>query len=407
MLIGIDGTGSGPFNPSDLSGMLPSDEQPGYYSDMKTSFVRELVQEYHGPWRSNYFRGPTYAGEECGQIAAACMTLVEAPIRSGAPIYLTGYSRGGAIAIEVAKRIRSQFPDVRNPGHGLVRCRGPGTDIWRSPIDTWERRYCLSRAPRPSRRIARLLRQLRDRRGIGLQVGSTDLCDDPWRHGWCAMGVCSSGPGRLRHDRLPGRAMVHTWANFWAAGIWQRRRYGTGREDHLRLLVGGVFRSLPYRRGVAWPAGPDAVIRITGLRQGYGKAAVRKGSHLDVGQLAKAGCHSLTHADHRSIMPIESRLPRLRAFASRAASTIPPPDPVACRLNPRSRAVARGCHRVAAGQQDNGNVSSQTCGQGRRAIDCPMPSVPSPVGLVRYRSISGLSDGSGPGSEGCISAMQR
>jgi hypothetical protein len=115
MLIGIDGTGAGPFLSFDLGGWLPPEERPGYYADMKSSFVRELVQEYQGEWGSNYFRGPTLLGEECGAIADACMKFARSPIASGAPIYLTGYSRGGAIAIEVAKRIRAEFPQVRIP----------------------------------------------------------------------------------------------------------------------------------------------------------------------------------------------------------------------------------------------------------------------------------------------------
>ena len=49
MLIGIDGTGSAYLGMSKLDGSIPPEERQGYDTDMKTSFVRELVREYNGP----------------------------------------------------------------------------------------------------------------------------------------------------------------------------------------------------------------------------------------------------------------------------------------------------------------------------------------------------------------------
>jgi len=115
MLIGIDGTGSAYLGMSKLDGSIPPEERQGYDTDMKTSFVRELVREYSGPGRGMYFRGPGLTGDECDEIARQCMIAARVPLQLGSVIHLAGYSRGGAIAIALSQQIRAEFPDARIP----------------------------------------------------------------------------------------------------------------------------------------------------------------------------------------------------------------------------------------------------------------------------------------------------
>ena len=115
MLIGIDGTGSAYLGMSKLDGSIPPEERQGYDTDMKTSFVRELVREYSGPGGGMYFRGPGLTGDECAEIARQCMIAARVPLQLGSVIHLAGYSRGGAIAIALSQQIRAEFPDARIP----------------------------------------------------------------------------------------------------------------------------------------------------------------------------------------------------------------------------------------------------------------------------------------------------
>lgn len=110
MLIGIDGTGSELM--SDVNIMV--DDPPEYQRTMKNSFVHQLLRDYKGRG-SMYFRGPTLSGSECPRIAALCMIAARVALQADDVVHLTGYSRGGAIAIAVAKQIGTEFPNARIP----------------------------------------------------------------------------------------------------------------------------------------------------------------------------------------------------------------------------------------------------------------------------------------------------
>lgn len=115
MLIAIDGTGVGPWELSNPDGSLPAQGVTAYDNDMRNGFIRQLVRDYCRRGKGMYFRGPTITGTECGMIAGFCMTAARIAQGAGDVIHLAGYSRGGAVAIEVARRVRQEFPGARIP----------------------------------------------------------------------------------------------------------------------------------------------------------------------------------------------------------------------------------------------------------------------------------------------------
>lgn len=106
MLIGIDGTG-GEFKPIGIW-----ENPPVYEKTMRNSFVHQLLRDYTGRG-SMYFRGPTISGVESAQIAAQCMIAARVAVKAGDVVHLTGYSRGGAIALAVAQKMQTEFPNQR------------------------------------------------------------------------------------------------------------------------------------------------------------------------------------------------------------------------------------------------------------------------------------------------------
>ncbi len=100
MLIGFDGTG---------------DADDGVYrQEMKFSFINQLKRDYSGHAKM-YFRGPSTLGVECSQIAERGMIAARVAIKAKEPVFLAGYSRGGAIAIRIAQLIEKEFPEVEIP----------------------------------------------------------------------------------------------------------------------------------------------------------------------------------------------------------------------------------------------------------------------------------------------------
>jgi hypothetical protein len=112
MIIGIDGSG-GEKKPIGIW-----ENPPEYEKTMRNSFVHQLVRDYTGKARM-YFRGPTMSGEECPNIAALCMIAVRNAINAKDIVFLTGYSRGGAIALAVAQQMQKEFPNQRIPAMAL------------------------------------------------------------------------------------------------------------------------------------------------------------------------------------------------------------------------------------------------------------------------------------------------
>jgi hypothetical protein len=102
MLIAVDGTGP--------------DSDADYYRDLGNSFVRQIYQQnYHAD--THYFRGPTLAGFESKGIADRAFEKIRNSYNrqqsSTIQLHLTGYSRGGAIVIAVAKMLKRELPQVK------------------------------------------------------------------------------------------------------------------------------------------------------------------------------------------------------------------------------------------------------------------------------------------------------
>lgn len=100
ILLGIDGTGP-----------LPTDE---YQIEMQTSFVRYIVR--NSPLRTKrYERGPAMDGLDMAVIAGKGYKYVHLNLvaQPKAPVFLTGYSRGGAGVIAVAKMLAKDDVKVR------------------------------------------------------------------------------------------------------------------------------------------------------------------------------------------------------------------------------------------------------------------------------------------------------
>ncbi len=112
MMIGIDGTGP-EFKPIGIW-----ENPPEYEKTMQHSFVHQLLRDYTGRGQM-YFRGPTVSGVECPKIAALCMIAVRNAVKAGDVVHLTGYSRGGAIALAVAQQMGTEFPNQRIPAMAL------------------------------------------------------------------------------------------------------------------------------------------------------------------------------------------------------------------------------------------------------------------------------------------------
>ncbi len=105
ILVGIDGTGGG-FFPGKAR-----DEQ--YDRDFANSFVKRLCSG--GATYRKYFRGPvTLGGGLMAAIAEGSQFVVNTlGMAPGQPVLLTGYSRGAAGAVAVAKRLKSANINVR------------------------------------------------------------------------------------------------------------------------------------------------------------------------------------------------------------------------------------------------------------------------------------------------------
>lgn len=97
MIIIIDGTGD-EFIP------FPGHTEE-YRKNMGKSFCSRLADEVNKKGR--YFRGPSATGVEVDTIAGKALEAARsAPAEQ--PLFLCGFSRGGLIAIDVARRLRSR-----------------------------------------------------------------------------------------------------------------------------------------------------------------------------------------------------------------------------------------------------------------------------------------------------------
>jgi hypothetical protein len=108
MLIAVDGTG-------------PSEDKV-YYAEMANSFVRQICKECPDPAElKSYFRGPSLLGKECLPVAIAAFGIIakvyeaakKAGNESSFKLFLTGYSRGGATVIFVARILQLMLPEVK------------------------------------------------------------------------------------------------------------------------------------------------------------------------------------------------------------------------------------------------------------------------------------------------------
>ena len=92
ILLGIDGTGP-----------LPAQE---YEREMRNSFVKYIVRNSPATMK-RYERGPAMDGFDMAVIAGKAYQFVHLNLAAHpkAPVFLTGYSRGGAGVIAVAQRL--------------------------------------------------------------------------------------------------------------------------------------------------------------------------------------------------------------------------------------------------------------------------------------------------------------
>lgn len=90
ILLGIDGTGE-----------LPDTK---YHHEMKHSFVNYITKHTGAKWKQ-YMRGPAFEGLDMFAISRKGHEFVHLhrELHKDAKIFLTGYSRGGAAVVEVAK----------------------------------------------------------------------------------------------------------------------------------------------------------------------------------------------------------------------------------------------------------------------------------------------------------------
>lgn len=90
MLIVIDGTGSS--------------DDAAYNSDMKNGFMHQIIESGNESFQK-YFRGPTLLGTEVNSIAKEVVLLIKKQYEqwNDNKVFLAGYSRGGAVCVEVAQ----------------------------------------------------------------------------------------------------------------------------------------------------------------------------------------------------------------------------------------------------------------------------------------------------------------
>lgn len=96
MIIGIDGTSED---------WLFVDKGK-YDSQMKESFVSRLVRL---ETNSFYARGPSISGAECLHIVHDALHQISASYNTREPIFLAGYSRGAAVCIEIAHKLKLKY----------------------------------------------------------------------------------------------------------------------------------------------------------------------------------------------------------------------------------------------------------------------------------------------------------
>ena len=130
MLVVIDGTGEW--------------SNKAYEENMKKSFMNRIINDsHHSP--KKYFRGPSLTGIECGPIAFQVMNWIRQCLGQGAKpeLFIAGYSRGGAVAIEVAGEIANIASVSRlfsdSPWTELnenIRCMALFDAVDRSYLDT-------------------------------------------------------------------------------------------------------------------------------------------------------------------------------------------------------------------------------------------------------------------------------
>ncbi len=96
IIVGIDGTGGG---------MKPGEERDTRYdNDFRESFVNRICRR---AGTRQYNRGPVLLGGGLNEAVSSGFGFIRAQkrINSGAPVLLTGYSRGGLGVISIAKRL--------------------------------------------------------------------------------------------------------------------------------------------------------------------------------------------------------------------------------------------------------------------------------------------------------------
>jgi hypothetical protein len=105
IIVGIDGTGGG---------ALPTDARDRQYDiDFERSFVRRIANG--GGANSMYLRGPVTMGGGLVDAVNNGFNFIIGRLASGVrePILLTGYSRGAAGVVAIAKKLQDQGKNVR------------------------------------------------------------------------------------------------------------------------------------------------------------------------------------------------------------------------------------------------------------------------------------------------------
>jgi pimeloyl-ACP methyl ester carboxylesterase len=112
---------------------------------LQNGFIPQFFRRYSGRGNARYFAGPSVSGSECPQILDEVCRFIEGEIRTGdEEINLVGYSRGGFIAICVARYFSIQKTPVNFLGlFDAVRMTvmpaasmSPGLDVPADPIET-------------------------------------------------------------------------------------------------------------------------------------------------------------------------------------------------------------------------------------------------------------------------------